>query len=157
MSEVTNYQSVDAFEKIDLVAEKGRDAFHNQLVDLLSTSESYDYLPHGDWYAGGCCLLAQALLPLLKGANKLLMVGRKRNGVITDHMVIETFDGLFIDRHGIQSWHELSTRMKEECFIQGDLFVAEPNLDVLVSEGVIDPHWNISGFRHFLIESLGSF
>jgi hypothetical protein len=125
-------------------------SFSDALVSILSTNESYDYLPMGTWTEGGCTLLAQALLPLLGTDHSLLMVGRPmEDGRVLDHMVVKTPCGHYIDGNGLQTEDELLRTMHDEWGFNVIQF-SEPDFEILEAEGLLYHPADVKAFRKYL-------
>lgn len=124
------------------------DNFTEQLRSILSSNEAYNFLDDGDFIAGGCCLLALALQPILGEDYKIKVIGRMVDGAVADHVVIETPAGDYIDGDGLQSLKRLAKKMKQEFFIS-HLTIADPDYTVLKERGTYRK-WDIKSFQDFL-------
>ncbi|KXS55612.1 MAG: hypothetical protein AWU57_61 [Marinobacter sp. T13-3] len=89
--------------------------FVADLKAVLNTNESFDYLPFGDWTAGGCGLLAESLLRLVPD-SELILVGRLAKS-IPDHFLIRVpmeGDWLYVDYDGLRTHDEVIADFRRE-------------------------------------------
>lgn len=96
--------------------------FGKELRKLLNSAQVFSLLQDGDWGAGGCWTLAEALAEYLGSPAEIWVISEQREsqkGEIIDvpvsHVLVR-YDDVFIDYNGAQTEEELFRNLKKEGY-----------------------------------------
>lgn len=85
--------------------------FGRKLRKVINRPDVFEILADGDWGAGGCWILAEALYRLLHPHAELWAITSEDNPV--EHVLVKV-DDVFIDYLGAQSLRQLSRNMRRD-------------------------------------------
>lgn len=101
--------------------------FGKRLRRFIRTEEVFGLLKEGDWGAGGCWTLAEALEEYLGPPARLMVISEGRPGedgeelyVPVSHVVVQYAD-IYIDHNGAQTEKELFASLFEEGYESPEL------------------------------------
>lgn len=96
--------------------------FGKELRKLINSDEVFALLKEGDWGAGGCWTLAEALAEYLGPPAEVMVVSERREGgggedidVPVSHVVVK-YEDLFIDYNGAQTEKQLIRNLEKEGY-----------------------------------------
>ena len=85
--------------------------FGSKLKKLINSPAVFSLLPEGDWGAGGCWMLAEAVKQFL-GAPAELVAVVDRSGMV-EHILVRYVD-TYVDSNGAQNFMELRKSIAED-------------------------------------------
>jgi len=88
--------------------------FGRELRRLINSPEVFSLLREGDWGAGGCWVLASALVEFLGSPAELYVV--TSDGMV-EHVLVRYVD-MYIDNNGAQTKKELDRNISEDPHYQ---------------------------------------
>lgn len=94
--------------------------FGKELRKLLNSKEVFALLSEGDWGAGGCWTLANALMAYFGPPAELVAVSESRPGVPVSHVVVKYVD-LYVDYNGAQTKTQLMRNLGKEGYKDPEL------------------------------------
>ncbi len=95
--------------------------FGKELRRFLNSSEPFSLLHEGDWGAGGCWILGQALVEFLGPPARLIAVSEQRARDMEDviipvsHVAVQYAD-IYIDYNGAQTEKEFIKNLESEGY-----------------------------------------
>jgi hypothetical protein len=96
--------------------------FGKELRKLINSGQVFALLKEGDWGAGGCWTLGEALAEYLGPPAEILVVSERREGggggdidVPVSHVVVKYAD-LYIDYNGAQTEKQLLKSLEKEGY-----------------------------------------
>lgn len=104
-------------------------AFGKELRKLINSPEVFALLEDGDWGAGGCWTLAEALAEYLGPPAEVMVVSesREEHDVPVSHVVVQ-YDDVYIDYNGAQTERELFRNLEKEDYEYPELNEFIPTL-----------------------------
>jgi hypothetical protein len=99
--------------------------FGKELRKLINSAPVFTLLKEGDWGAGGCWTLAEALSEYLGPPAEVMVVSERREGgedinVPVSHVVVKYAD-LYIDYNGAQTEKQLLKSLEKEGYAYPEL------------------------------------
>lgn len=129
--------------------------FGKELRKLLNSPEVFAILIDGDWGAGGCWTLAEALAGYLGAPAQINVVSERRDApeggwieVPISHFVVR-YDDIYIDYNGAQTEKELIRNLEREGYEYPNLHPFTPELREY-AEGAWDLSCDLGAKRELL-------